>query len=364
MVGVNVPVPVPVSYYSFGGWKASLFGDTHMYGPEGINFYTRTKVVTSRWPDPARVPSTSASPRTGECRCRPPGPLPPGSAPLGVRARQSFAPRHVRQPSRPIVSSSNRGPALRVDTHRDGRLAFLAARHPPGASPIELGGGADGLRGRTADHAAGCAGDRSRQAGRGVRVQSRVDVRHAHPVAGAIRHLQPDPGRDAQRHGRPDGHQPGNARLDRHRQPVRHAERDVRQPHRVRHRPWRLGGSRRPTARRPRWRRCATAVHVIRELANGRSVDYKGRKLRFPWARESQLEVWVAAYGPKALALTGEVGDGFILQLADLSIAEWTIKCCAGRCRRRRSRSRRHHHLRGRTRLRHRRQRRRPGPRP
>jgi malonate-semialdehyde dehydrogenase (acetylating)/methylmalonate-semialdehyde dehydrogenase len=53
MVGVNVPVPVPVSYYSFGGWKASLFGDTHMYGPEGVNFYTRAKVVTSRWPDPA-----------------------------------------------------------------------------------------------------------------------------------------------------------------------------------------------------------------------------------------------------------------------------------------------------------------------
>jgi malonate-semialdehyde dehydrogenase (acetylating)/methylmalonate-semialdehyde dehydrogenase len=53
MVGVNVPIPVPVSYYSFGGWKASLFGDTHMYGPEGVNFYTRGKVVTSRWPDPA-----------------------------------------------------------------------------------------------------------------------------------------------------------------------------------------------------------------------------------------------------------------------------------------------------------------------
>jgi malonate-semialdehyde dehydrogenase (acetylating) / methylmalonate-semialdehyde dehydrogenase len=53
MVGLNVPIPVPVSYYSFGGWKASLFGDTHMYGPEGINFYTRGKVVTSRWPDPA-----------------------------------------------------------------------------------------------------------------------------------------------------------------------------------------------------------------------------------------------------------------------------------------------------------------------
>jgi malonate-semialdehyde dehydrogenase (acetylating)/methylmalonate-semialdehyde dehydrogenase len=53
MVGINVPIPVPVAFYSFGGWKASLFGDSHIYGPEGINFYTRGKVVTSRWPDPA-----------------------------------------------------------------------------------------------------------------------------------------------------------------------------------------------------------------------------------------------------------------------------------------------------------------------
>ena len=52
MVGINVPIPVPVSYYSFGGWKASLFGDLHMYGPDGIQFFTRSKVVTSRWPDP------------------------------------------------------------------------------------------------------------------------------------------------------------------------------------------------------------------------------------------------------------------------------------------------------------------------
>jgi malonate-semialdehyde dehydrogenase (acetylating) / methylmalonate-semialdehyde dehydrogenase len=52
MVGINVPIPVPVAYYSFGGWKASLFGDLHMYGPEGVQFYTRAKVVTSRWPDP------------------------------------------------------------------------------------------------------------------------------------------------------------------------------------------------------------------------------------------------------------------------------------------------------------------------
>jgi malonate-semialdehyde dehydrogenase (acetylating) / methylmalonate-semialdehyde dehydrogenase len=53
MVGINVPIPVPVAYYSFGGWKGSLFGDRHVYGPEAIDFYTRGKVVTSRWPDPA-----------------------------------------------------------------------------------------------------------------------------------------------------------------------------------------------------------------------------------------------------------------------------------------------------------------------
>ena len=53
MVGINVPIPVPVAYYSFGGWKASLFGDLHAYGPDAIQFYTRGKVVTSRWPDPA-----------------------------------------------------------------------------------------------------------------------------------------------------------------------------------------------------------------------------------------------------------------------------------------------------------------------
>jgi malonate-semialdehyde dehydrogenase (acetylating)/methylmalonate-semialdehyde dehydrogenase len=53
MVGINVPIPVPVAWFSFGGWKASLFGDLHAYGPESVNFYTRGKVVTSRWPDPA-----------------------------------------------------------------------------------------------------------------------------------------------------------------------------------------------------------------------------------------------------------------------------------------------------------------------
>jgi len=53
MIGINVPIPVPMAYYSFGGWKDSLFGDKHVHGPEGISFYTRAKVVTARWPEPA-----------------------------------------------------------------------------------------------------------------------------------------------------------------------------------------------------------------------------------------------------------------------------------------------------------------------
>lgn len=57
MIGINVPVPVPMSYYSFGGWKSSLFGDTHAHGMEGVNFFTRGKVITSRWADPAVAPS-------------------------------------------------------------------------------------------------------------------------------------------------------------------------------------------------------------------------------------------------------------------------------------------------------------------
>jgi probable F420-dependent oxidoreductase len=68
------------------------------------------------------------------------------------------------------------------------------------------------------------------------------------------------------------------------------------------------------------------SIHVIRELANSRSVEYNGAELRFPWSVGSELDVWVAAYGPLALKLAGEVGDGFILQLADLDIAEWMIK--------------------------------------
>jgi malonate-semialdehyde dehydrogenase (acetylating)/methylmalonate-semialdehyde dehydrogenase len=64
MIGINVPIPVPVAYYSFGGWKGSLFGDLHMYGPEGIQFYTRAKVVTARWPDPGSSSVDLGFPRT------------------------------------------------------------------------------------------------------------------------------------------------------------------------------------------------------------------------------------------------------------------------------------------------------------
>lgn len=56
MVGINVPIPVPMAFFSFGGWKSSLFGDLHVHGMEGVNFYTRTKVITSRWPSEDAAP--------------------------------------------------------------------------------------------------------------------------------------------------------------------------------------------------------------------------------------------------------------------------------------------------------------------
>jgi probable F420-dependent oxidoreductase len=68
------------------------------------------------------------------------------------------------------------------------------------------------------------------------------------------------------------------------------------------------------------------AVVQLKDLTNGRAIDYKGSSIRLPWARDSRTGVFVAAYGPKVLALTGEVGDGFILQLADPQIAAWTIE--------------------------------------
>lgn len=65
MVGINAPIPVPMAYFSFGGWNQSLFGDTHMHGTEGVHFYTRTKAVTARWPDPAHGGTNLGFPTSG-----------------------------------------------------------------------------------------------------------------------------------------------------------------------------------------------------------------------------------------------------------------------------------------------------------
>ncbi len=236
-------------------------------------------------------------------------------------------------------------------TQGQGRHQPLARPRHQHHRPRLPGNAMNGYRRGVADHAAGGAGDRPREAGRDLRVQPRLDVRLAHPVGGAVRHLLPDPGRDPQHRRRADGHQPGDARLDGHGVDVRHAQRDVRQPHGLRDRPRRLGGARHQR-QADHAATMGEAIHVIRELANGRSVDYKGSTITLPWATRSRLEVWGAGYGPKALKMIGETCDGFILQLADLSIAEWTIKAVRTAAERRRARSRRDHDLRRRPGLR------------
>jgi malonate-semialdehyde dehydrogenase (acetylating)/methylmalonate-semialdehyde dehydrogenase len=65
MVGVNVPIPVPMAFHSFGGWKRSLFGDHHMHGMEGIRFYTKMKTITSRWPGGIRAGADFSIPTMG-----------------------------------------------------------------------------------------------------------------------------------------------------------------------------------------------------------------------------------------------------------------------------------------------------------
>ena len=64
MIGVNVPIPVPTAYHSFGGWKRSLFGDHHMHGPEGVRFFTRMKTITTRWPSGIREGADFSLPQT------------------------------------------------------------------------------------------------------------------------------------------------------------------------------------------------------------------------------------------------------------------------------------------------------------
>ena len=100
------------------------------------------------------------------------------------------------------------------------------------------------------------------------------------------------------------------------------------------------------------------AIGVIRGLANGETVDYKGTELRFAWNPDTRLEIWVAAYGPKALAVAGEVGDGFILQLADPDITAWSIAAVRRAAEAGGARPRCDHDLRRRARVRHRRVRR------
>jgi malonate-semialdehyde dehydrogenase (acetylating) / methylmalonate-semialdehyde dehydrogenase len=65
MVGINVPIPVPIAFFSFGGWRNSLFGDQHVHGMEGVRFYTRGKVVTTRWPSSDAVPQGFNMPTLG-----------------------------------------------------------------------------------------------------------------------------------------------------------------------------------------------------------------------------------------------------------------------------------------------------------
>jgi probable F420-dependent oxidoreductase len=73
-------------------------------------------------------------------------------------------------------------------------------------------------------------------------------------------------------------------------------------------------------------RQLEEAMHVIKELAEGRAVDFSGVEVKIPWITDGKLDVWMAGYGPKALSLTGRKADGFILQLADPVILEWTMK--------------------------------------
>src|SRR5690606_209416 len=117
MVGINVPIPVPVAYHSFGGWKQSLFGDTHAYGTDGVHFYTRGKVVTSRWPE-ADVAGVNLGFPQNRCRSR----LGRG----GVRALDSLARRapDLGQPFERRICLTDRGvdrPADREDRDGDDR---------------------------------------------------------------------------------------------------------------------------------------------------------------------------------------------------------------------------------------------------
>ena len=248
MVGVNVPIPVPVSYYSFGGWKASLFGDTHMYGPDGVRFFTKTKVVTSRWPDPA---TSLHQPRL------------PGE-PCEVRGR----PPDARRRRGAVIELAKRAETYGFE------YVWTFDSHILWEEPYVI-------------YSQILAETRNLTVGPMVTNPATRDWTVTASLYATLNEMY------------------GNRTIC----GIGRGDSAVRVTNGA---PTTLATLR-------------DSVHVIRELANGRSVDYKGSELRLPWAQRSELEIWVAAYGPKALQLTGEVGDGFILQLADLSIAEWTI---------------------------------------
>jgi probable F420-dependent oxidoreductase len=252
MVGVNVPIPVPGRVLLLRRLEGLAVRLTpSIYGPSGVDFYTRTKVVTSRWPDPVHV---GRRPR-----------LPPDAV-TGAWTSASCCRRTRRRGA--VVDLARQAENLGF-SH-----AWTFDSHLLWEEPYVI---------------------------------------YSQILSSTHRHG-----------GRPDGDEPGDARLDRHRLALRHPQRDVRQPHVCGiGRATRRCGSR--TAGRRRSPPCARPSASSEASPNGEEVTYNGSTLRFPWSAGSSLEVWVAAYGPKALALTGEVGDGFILQLADPDVTAWSI---------------------------------------
>ena len=232
---------------------------------------------------------------------------------------------HVRAGGRQLLHARQGG---HEPLARPGDLARSTSGSPARADARTRNEGErHGLRRRPADEPAGLAGGRAGPAGRAARLHA-TRGRSTRTCCGRSRSSSTARScRQTHTHdGRADGHQPGHPRLDGDGVAVRHAQRDVRQPHGLRHRPGRLGGAGHQRRARPRWPRCATRSTSSASWPTAARSSYKGSHLRFPWGATSRLEVWVAAYGPKALALTGEVGDGFILQLADPDITAWSIK--------------------------------------
>ena len=258
MVGINVPIPVPVAYYSFGGWKASLFGDTHMYGPEGIQLLHADQ---GRHLPLARPGHLVGRPRL------PAGPL---SARTSGEQMDIGVVLQTNPPAWRVVDLATQAEQLGF-SH-----VWTFDSHMLWQEPFVI-------------YSQILADTRQVTVGPMVTNPATRDWTVTASLFATLNEMFGN--RTICGIGRGDSAvRVTNGAAD----DAGHA--------------------------------AGVASHVIRELANGREVDYKGTQLRFPWAAKSRLEVWVAAYGPKALALTGEVGDGFILQLADPDIAAWTIK--------------------------------------